>query len=96
MSNNTDEVTQRINELRPSPNAADEPQAPAPEGLERAWIEQATESKRNIGFADTIPDLGALLNASDQLGALSALNSVEDDDEITAEYVRHQRISKTG
>jgi len=95
--NRIEEVTARPNDHLPSPGRVDDQEPPAPEELGRVWLEQATESERSLGFADTIPDLEAALKASGEFPELNALNSDEaDDDEITAEYVRRYRISATG
>ena len=81
------EVTARANEHVPAPNTADDEDPPAPEDLGRTWLEQATESERSLGFADTLPDLGNLTLSSDELSSTDEEDE-DDDDETTAQYVR--------
>ena len=85
------ELTARANDHAPLPQVPDDEDALAPEDLGRTWLEQATESERSLGSADTMPDIQSLPSASDELA------EADDDDEdgrTTAEYVRRQRISR--
>ena len=87
----SDELTARASDHVPSPSTADDDDAPAPEDLGRTWLEQATETERSLGVADTIPDIEALPDSSNDV----ALES-DDEDETTQEYVRRHRISRVG
>lgn len=84
---NEAEVTARASEHVPSPNTADDADAPAPEDLGRSWLEHATESERSLGFADTLPDLEKLPGSSDE--SSEPPDAEDDDDETTVKYVRH-------
>jgi hypothetical protein len=63
--------------------------APALEDLGGTWLEQATESDRSLGFADTIPDIEALLNSIEKTDE----GSDDEHAQTTKKYVRH-RISR--
>jgi hypothetical protein len=86
------EVTARANEHVPSPKTADDEEAPAPEELGRAWLSQATESERSLGFADTLPDFSKLRMSSDDLSADGDDELEDEDDETTAQYVRPEHF----
>lgn len=91
------EVTARPNQHVPALHTVDDDDAPAPEDLGAAWLKQATESERSLGFADTLPELENLRQTNVDRGEdLDSDGDGEDDDETTAEYVRRHRISSVG
>lgn len=87
------QLTARPNAHLTAPLSRDDDDAPAPEDLGRAWLEQATESEHSLGLADTIPDVENMPKA--KLVFDETLDS-DEDDETTAEYVRRHRISSAG
>jgi len=89
------QITARPNVHLAAPHGADDEDAPSPDDLGRAWLEQATESEHSLGVADTIPDVENLPKASRALTLEGELEG-EEDDETTAEYVRRHRISSMG
>lgn len=89
------QITARPNVHLAAPHGADDEDAPSPDDLGRAWLEQATESEHSLGVADTIPDIENLPKTSRELNTDDALES-DEDDETTAEYVRRHRLSSTG
>ncbi|HKO46994.1 MAG TPA: hypothetical protein VJV79_04685 [Polyangiaceae bacterium] len=103
-------ITAQPSEHVPAPLSGDDQEPPAPEDLGSAWLTQATESERSLGFADTIPDVDDLpkpsadtipdvddpLNASNERRDTDDSTEGEDEDETIAEYVRRHRISSAG
>ena len=88
------EVTARPDQHLPALLTGDDEDACAPEDLGAAWLRQATESERSLGFADTIPNFEDLDLPKASIDANS--DNAEEADETTAEYIRLHRISSVG
>lgn len=97
------QLTARTHDQASAARGRDDEDAPAPEDLGRLWLEQATESNRRLGLADTMPDVENLSKADRDLFEAGALghgytvgDEAEGEDETTAEYVRRHRLSSVG